>query len=197
MTETIAVTHDNEQLSPRSLEATADPDGLTWYEKNELDREKDRERWRQSGTDLSYENWCARESERAYEATQREKRANPRGFVGVFVDLDIEQGRLSLSARRVAIEYGALNMAGRTLAADRYLHHLVQRRKRTEGSRLRLRHHLPPQRHVRARCSHRVVAKSAGGDSGDGDPEPEPPSHRRAARIGRHFHAPRILGGGR
>jgi hypothetical protein len=40
---------------------------------------------------------------------------------------------------------------------------------------------------ARARRSHRVVravVKTAGGDSGDGDPEPEPPTTRHTATIG-------------
>lgn len=43
-----------------------------------------------------------------------------------------------------------------------------------------------PVRRARARRSHRVVrvAKTAGGDSGDPDPEPEPPTTRHTATIG-------------
>jgi hypothetical protein len=76
------------------------------------------------------------EYERGVEDARRDVLADPRRYAEMSVDLAIERGQLDPAARGAAVEYSTLILAGREIAAARYL----ASRRRAARRRCHVRH---------------------------------------------------------
>lgn len=108
--------------------------------------------------------------------------------IRIMADLDRLTASMTNSVRpEVIAELRSISECGKSIAARRAV---VAAQFAANATSARSRAAQPrnqSQPKNRARSSHRVVRaveKTAGGDSGDGDPEPEPPGKRRALAIG-------------
>jgi hypothetical protein len=70
--EQIYLPHYNDVLKSASAPG---PDGLTWVQKNEIERQRDRERHQVSGSSLSYEMWCLEQYQLGWEDSRRAEQA--------------------------------------------------------------------------------------------------------------------------